>query len=248
MSIGYVFERDFSADRSEADETPFDSSTPIYSESDLRAAEQTARAEGFEAGRSVGRSDAMEASEAIRAEERHDALLALAARIETLCADAGAHRAALEAQMTDFALVTCERVMPEILRTRSIDRAAAEVRRCLGLVMGSPRIRVFMSQRALDTHRAAIEDTIRDRHAGTSRWSLRPTRHLTKATRASNGTTASWITASARSRTSFLKRSARCGRCLLKPPKGGTLRMAEDTKTKTARRRLPCQLRLPKTR
>jgi flagellar assembly protein FliH len=166
MSIGYVFERDFSADRSEADETPFNSSTPIYSESDLRAAEQTARAEGFEAGRSVGRSDAMEASEAIRAEERHDALLALAARIETLCADTGAHRAALEAQMTDFALVTCERVMPEILRTRSIDRAAAEVRRCLGLVIGSPRIRVFMSQRALDTHRAAIEDTIRDRHAG----------------------------------------------------------------------------------
>jgi flagellar assembly protein FliH len=166
MSIGYVFERDFSADRSEADETPFNSSTPIYSESDLRAAEQTARAEGFEAGRSVGRSDAMEASEAIRAEERHDALLALAARIETLCADTGAHRAALEAQMTDFALVTCERVMPEILRTQSIDRAAAEVRRCLGLVMGSPRIRVVLSQRALDTHRAAIEDTIRDRHAG----------------------------------------------------------------------------------
>jgi flagellar assembly protein FliH len=31
--------------------------------------------------------------------------------------------------------------------------------------MGSPRITVFMSQRALDMHRAAIEDTIRNRHA-----------------------------------------------------------------------------------
>jgi flagellar assembly protein FliH len=166
MSIGYVFERDFSSDRSEAGETPFDSSTPIYSESDLRAAEQTARAEGFKAGRSVGRSDAMEASETIRAEERHGALLTLATRIEAMCAEAETHRAALEAQMIDFALVTCERVMPEILRTRSADRAAAEVRRCLGLVMGSPRIRVLMSQRALDTHRAAIEGTIGDWHAG----------------------------------------------------------------------------------
>jgi flagellar assembly protein FliH len=165
MSIGYVFERDFNSDRSDDGEASFDSSTPIYSESDLRAAEQTARAEGFEAGRSVGRSDAMEASEAIRAEEKHDALLSLAARMETLCAEAGAHRNALEAQMTDFALVTCECVMPEILRTRSADRAAAEVRRCLSLVMGSPRITVFMSQRALDMHRAAIEDTIRNRHA-----------------------------------------------------------------------------------
>jgi flagellar assembly protein FliH len=166
IAMSYVFDRDFDAEGAKDDAGAAPADGPLYTDADLRAAERTARAEGFEAGRQRGRAEAAEEARTARCEERHDALLALAAGVERLCADAAAHRAALEAQMIDFALVTCERVMPEILRTRSTDRAAAEVRRCLGLVMESPRIRIFLSRPALEEHRAAIEQTIRDRHAG----------------------------------------------------------------------------------
>jgi flagellar assembly protein FliH len=69
--------------------------------------------------------------------------------------------------MLDFALATCERIMPELLRTRSADRAAAEVRRCLSIAMGSPRIRIFLSRPVLDLHGKGIEEAILGRHAGT---------------------------------------------------------------------------------
>jgi hypothetical protein len=198
-AMGYLFDRDFDAERSDEFMTPDDQVAPIYTEEELRAAEFAARAEGFEAGRTHGKAEALEAAKAARAEERHDALLALATQLQMLCEDAASHRCALETQMTEFALVACERIVPEILRTKSTIRAAAEVRRCLGQVLRSSRIRVFLSQKALEEHRALIEATIRDRHLGTSRWSLRPTRLTSqKATRGSNGTTASCNTASAR--------------------------------------------------
>jgi len=167
-AMSYLFDRDFDAERSDEFMTPDDQVAPIYTEEELRAAEFAARAEGFEAGRTHGKAEALDAAKAARAEERHDALLALATQLQMLCEDAASHRCALETQMTEFALVACERIVPEILRTKSTIRAAAEVRRCLGQVLRSSRIRVFLSQNALEEHRALIEATIRDRHLGTS--------------------------------------------------------------------------------
>ncbi|MCU4654321.1 FliH/SctL family protein [Roseibacterium sp. SDUM158016] len=164
--MGYLFDRDFDAETSDGFMAPCDTAAPIYTEDELHAAEWAARAEGFEAGRAHGKTEALEAAAAARAAERHDALVTLAAQMQELCAGAVDHRTALETQMTEFAIVACERIVPEILRTRSTDRAAAEVRRCLGLIMGSTRIRVFLSQRALEEHRGIIEETVRDRHAG----------------------------------------------------------------------------------
>lgn len=165
----YIFNRDFDAERDRerdgGDAAP--APRPMFTEEDLRSAERLACAEGFETGRERGRTEALAEAEAARASERQEALLALAGRVEVFCAEAAAHRAALENQMIEFALMACERVLPELMRTHSKDRAAAEVRRCLSLIMCSPTIRVFLSRGALETHRPAIEDALRDRHDGT---------------------------------------------------------------------------------
>ncbi|MDG4648635.1 FliH/SctL family protein [Roseibacterium sp. SDUM158017] len=163
----YIFDRNFDVERDGEPRQAPCAARPMFTEDDLRAAERLARAEGFEAGRSRGRTEAEAEAGAARAQERQDALLAIAGQVETFCRDAAGHRAALECQMLDFAIATCERLIPELLRTRSVDRAAAEVKRCLSLAIGSPRIRIFLSRAVLDLHGAAIEKAILERDEGT---------------------------------------------------------------------------------
>ncbi|MGP1355317.1 hypothetical protein [Roseicyclus sp.] len=162
----FIFDNNFDAGPGAGQQKPDCARTLTFTEQELREAERTARAEGFEAGRRHGRSEALAEAEAARTAERHEAVLALAARVDTLCAEAAKHRAALEGQMLDFAVATCERLMPELLRTRSTDRAVAEVRRCLARASGSPRIRIYLSSAALELHGPAIEEAARDRHEG----------------------------------------------------------------------------------
>ena len=165
--MNFIFDRDFDAETAYEHPGANQNAQQSFSYEDLRTAERTARAEGFEAGRVRGRAEATEEAQLARAEERNDALLAVAEQMDALCKEAAEHRETLETQMTEFALVACERLMPEILQMHSTERASAEVQRCLGQVMGSSRIRVYLSQHALEKHRDAIERSIQNRHSKT---------------------------------------------------------------------------------
>ncbi|MEM1064540.1 MAG: FliH/SctL family protein [Pseudomonadota bacterium] len=119
---------------------------------------QRLRAEGYAEGHGAGLAEARQEAADDRAKLRQLALDTLAQRAAALHRDAEAHRRALEHQLLEFALNTCERVLPEILEATSKDRAVDSIKRCIALAGGVPTLRVTVSDAVLQDHGAAIAD------------------------------------------------------------------------------------------
>lgn len=115
---------------------------------DISAIREAAHAKGYAAGLAAARS------EDVRAQA--ELLATLSRDLAALQEDAAAHRAALEVDALDFARAACERIAPELVAALGTDRAATEVRRCLALVVGRPRIDVALSPAALARHGEAL--------------------------------------------------------------------------------------------
>jgi flagellar assembly protein FliH len=160
--VSYVFDRDFDREldheRQEAERRARACYTPEDLEAALADARAAAFAEGHAAGRAEGIAESRASSEALRAE----ALGALVPQLERLIGEGDRHRAALEAQVLDFTLSVCEQVFPEVLRSRSQDRALDRVKRTIGLALGSACLRIMLSERALPLLRPGIEQAARD--------------------------------------------------------------------------------------
>ena len=134
----------------------------------LRDAEDRARQEGFEAGRQVGHAEGRAELEAQHFASRDAALRAIVKGCEALCKEAENHRRTLESDMIDFALTTCEKVLPELIRSQSSDRVVAEIRRYLSLAMGSPKLTISMSEAAFEEHGATLEQALVEQAATTA--------------------------------------------------------------------------------
>ena len=146
-----IFETDFDAEPVGAAPGP---SAPDAGEAEVREEElrHAAYGEGYAAGLTAARAEA--------GRDLHDLLGAVSREMGTLHAGAAAHRTAMEAQALDFARAACERIAPELVAAMGSDRAAAEVRRCMGLVVGSARIEIALSPTALERHGESLGRTL----------------------------------------------------------------------------------------
>lgn len=129
---------------------------------------EAVRSEAFEAGHSQGVLDGRAALEAEQHSSQSTSLDVIARQCEALCQGAAQHRDALEADMVAFALSTCEKVFPELIDSRSTERAAAEIKRFLSLAMGSPRLRIQMSEKTFEEHGPAIQAALAGQSSSTA--------------------------------------------------------------------------------
>ena len=125
---------------------------------EIAAREAALRAAAYEEGYAAG----LAATRADEDRSLHETLAAMTRELGALHAEAAAHRAAMEAQALEFARAACERLAPELVAALGGARAAAEVRRCLALVVGSPRIDVALSPAALASHGESLEQALKD--------------------------------------------------------------------------------------
>ena len=150
-AMEFPFERNFD------EEIAKEAGARILVPADALREVETARAEGFEAGRHVGHKEGRAEAEAEYREATGAAMGVLAAEASALLAQASAHRVALEAQMLDFAMNVCRQLFPQALETRGEERAAEEIRRHLLLAMGSTRLTITLSDAGVAEHGAALE-------------------------------------------------------------------------------------------
>lgn len=133
----------------------------LYTSDEVRAMLRAAHEKGREAGVAEGRAEAEAEAQTSQLAQQAETLEALGVELARLSGEAVEHRAALEAQVIDFALSVAEKVFPELIERLSTERAAQNVRRALKMAIGSTRMRIYLSPAAL----AALEPEIRQRAA-----------------------------------------------------------------------------------
>lgn len=152
-----VFNRDFDRELEQEQRREERSAEAYFTSEDMEKATARARAEGFANGCAKGHASGTAETRATLDARRAAALDALAPRLDQLLAEADAHRRTLERQTLDFALSICQQVFPEFLHSRSHDRAAEQIRRTLGMALGSGRLRIRLSPAALVVVGPSIE-------------------------------------------------------------------------------------------
>jgi flagellar assembly protein FliH len=140
-----IFTRDFDAEIEEEILVSPEEPEPL-TEADL----EVARAEGFAAGREVGRGEGFqEALETIDG-RRMELASRMEQQIRLFFTEREAHDQALEAQFVDFAISVGEKVFPELIETQSHQRSLAQIRRGLRMAMASRRLLVHLSEDAVE--------------------------------------------------------------------------------------------------
>lgn len=157
-----VFNRDFDLELAHEDRQARRDARACHTPEELAQAVEAARAAAFAEGRLAGHSDGLAEAAATDSARRAAALDALMPQIAALVEAADKHRAALEAQLLDFALSVCEQVFPELLRHRAHDRVLAQVRRALSVGLGSATLEVTLSPGALHLLRPDLEAAIHE--------------------------------------------------------------------------------------
>ena len=155
----FLFDRNFDEEIAHGIALIDDQGDPHAAQSMSRDAEQRALSDAFEKGKKVGLAAGRVEAETELSESRQLALDVLANRFAELTGSAAAHRSALERQMLDFVLETCERVFPELIDSVSSERAIAQIRRCITLAIGRPGLTVFLAEDTLKALRLDLEAT-----------------------------------------------------------------------------------------
>lgn len=160
--MNHVFTRDFDLELARENQEARRIARACHTPEELQAAVSAAKAEGFADGLVAGHADGLAAAATADDAQKVAALKALQPQITTLVEEADAHRAALEAQLLDFAVSVCEQVFPELLRHRAHDRALAQVRRALAVGLGSPTLQISLSADALTLLRPDLDSAIHE--------------------------------------------------------------------------------------
>lgn len=147
--MSLVFNRDFDLELAREDQQSRRDAQARHTPEELADAVAVARAAAFAEGRCAGHSEGLAEAAAADDSRRVAALEALMPQMLAIVQAADRHRAALEAQLLDFALSVCEQVFPELLKHRAHDRALAQVRRALSVGLGSATLQVALSPDAL---------------------------------------------------------------------------------------------------
>lgn len=125
---------------------------------DLRTQLDTARQEGFDAGRTIGKQDAqaeMAASDAERLARVRDSI---AAQLQTLAAQDNRHAEETEKDITELFCTIAERLVPELLDSFGVDLAVERIRQSVRLARSEPRLSIRTSPEVL----AVLEDEAPD--------------------------------------------------------------------------------------
>lgn len=157
-----VFHRDFDLELAQEDRQARRDAGACHTPEEMSEAIESARAAAFAEGRLAGHGDGLAEAAAADSARRAAALDALMPQIAALIEAADTHRAALEAQLLDFALSVCEQVFPELLRHRAHDRVLAQVRRALSVGLGSATLQVTLSPGALHLLLPDLEAAIQE--------------------------------------------------------------------------------------
>ena len=115
----------------DADETvPRPRPAPVrtYSEDEVQRMVRAAHERGVAEGRAAGLEEGRAGAEASHDGLATEAMAAMTTALEELSGEAQAHRAALEAQVIEFAHSVCDTVFPELVEDLSRSRVAAQVR------------------------------------------------------------------------------------------------------------------------
>lgn len=144
-----IFDRDFDLELAHEDRQARRAARARHTPEELSEAVEAARAAGFMEGKCAGHAEGLAEAAVADGARRAAALEALGQQLPAMVRENDRHRAALEAQVLDFAITVCEQVFPELLRRRAHDRALAQVRRALTVGLGSMSLRVSLSSDAL---------------------------------------------------------------------------------------------------
>ncbi len=160
-----LFHRDFDAELEAEARAAMRERACRYTQEDLDAAVAEALARGHDEGKSQGYTQGLSEAFASLEARQVEALATLGPQLEELLKDRLQHRATLERQLITFVLDVAEKVFPEFLATRSAEAAAVQVRHALGLALGSPRLRLQLSEPTRAALAAELEALVRDRPA-----------------------------------------------------------------------------------
>lgn len=159
--MSYVFDRDFDSELDRERQEAERRARACYTPEDMEAAIAKVRAEAFRDGHTAGRAEGLAEARSSAERLRAEALGVLGPQLEQLIGAADRHRTALEAQVLDFTLSVCEQVFPEVLRSRSRERALDRVKKTIELALGSSCLRIMLSQQALPLLQPEIEQAAR---------------------------------------------------------------------------------------
>lgn len=127
--------------------------------------------EAFANGFRAGEAEARKEAGANLANRQQAALETLANALSDLRDSTDAHREAVELQLLEFALHTCELVLPEILSATSKQRAVDKIKRCIALAGGVSILTVTVSEAVMREHGAELANL--SRHGKGTRITVR---------------------------------------------------------------------------
>ena len=149
--LNFVPSRDFDAELDAERRADEHRRNAVFTAEEMEDARQAARDAGRDEGRAEGEAAARSAALTTAAERTLAALEAVTPAVATLIAGADRHRAALEAQLMEFVLSVFDRVLPELVRSQAAVRTEAEVRRAVGMALGSARLTLRLPKEAAAT-------------------------------------------------------------------------------------------------
>lgn len=135
MSV--IFQRDFDQETDQEARR----SGGLLSEEALREIREAA----FEAGRAQGEVEAERRMRAAAETRRVETLGRISDQVSRLITDREAHEQALEAQLLDYAISIGEKVLPDLIETRSHQHVISQIRKAVRMGLGSGRVRIRLS-------------------------------------------------------------------------------------------------------
>ncbi|MEL6312492.1 MAG: FliH/SctL family protein [Pseudomonadota bacterium] len=112
--------------------------------------------EAYTNGFRAGEAEARQEAEANLSNRQQAALETLVNSLAELRDETDAHRQAVEHQLLEFALNTCELVLPEVLSATSKRRVVDQIKRCITLAGGVSTLTVTVSETVMRDHGAEL--------------------------------------------------------------------------------------------
>mgnify|MGYP001773580872 CR=1 FL=1 len=114
------------------------------------AALQEIRDAAFEAGRAQGEREAEARMRGAAETLRAQTLTRIGEGVSRLISDREEQERSLEAQLLDYAIAIGEKVLPDLVETRSHQHVISQIRKSVRMGLGSSRVRIRLSGKDLD--------------------------------------------------------------------------------------------------
>jgi flagellar assembly protein FliH len=129
-----------------------------YSQEQVDALIETAKASAFQTGLKEGYSAALAKFTEEADHIQNEAVEEIRSQLRILFEKANSYNAVLETQILDFSLSICEQVFPYLQHTQSHERALTQIKKTMRLALNSPYIHITLSNDALPRLTPFIEN------------------------------------------------------------------------------------------